>query len=161
MPLRDLQYALGADHTFGSVSVIVQYLGRYTFDWAKQKGPAGSSDSSELLSSTDISNDARIIINDTLAKTNQILFGQTEKIQHLGTARVEWIGMHNTLSISALGMVNVTTKEWLFSPRVGYQLSDTLKVYVGAEILTGPKDTLFGMIDQQMSAGYAELRSTF
>jgi hypothetical protein len=36
-----------------------------------------------------------------------------------------------------------------------------LIAYVGAEILTGPKDTLFGMVDQKLSAGYAELRSTF
>jgi hypothetical protein len=33
--------------------------------------------------------------------------------------------------------------------------------YVGAEIFYGPTGTLFGMIDQSMSAGYAELRSTF
>ena len=34
----DLQYALGADHNFGSFNVIAQYLGRYVFDWQKQTG---------------------------------------------------------------------------------------------------------------------------
>ena len=34
----DLQYALGADHNFGSLSVIAQYLGRYVFDWQKEPG---------------------------------------------------------------------------------------------------------------------------
>jgi hypothetical protein len=58
-------------------------------------------------------------------------------------------------------MVNFSTKEWMAAPKIGYHLSDSLIAYVGAEILTGPKDTLFGMVDQKMSAGYAELRSTF
>jgi hypothetical protein len=75
--------------------------------------------------------------------------------------RIEWLTAHDTLSISALGLVNFTTKEWLAAPKIGYRLSDALTAYVGAEILTGPHDTLFGMVDQKMSAGYAELRSTF
>jgi len=33
--------------------------------------------------------------------------------------------------------------------------------YLGAEILTGPTDTAFGLLGQQLSAGYLELRATF
>jgi hypothetical protein len=36
-----------------------------------------------------------------------------------------------------------------------------MTAYLGAEILTGPSGTLFGLVDQTLSAGYAELRSTF
>ena len=42
----DLQYALGADHNFGTFSVIGQYLGRYVFDW--QKEPGTTQDPGEL-----------------------------------------------------------------------------------------------------------------
>ena len=163
-PKPDLQYALGGDHTFGSVSVIAQYLGRYSFDWQKENGPLMGLPTSTLLTDTpsaftrQAADDA---VNAQLAKTNQILFSQTARVQHLATVRIEWLTAHDTLSLSALGMVNFTTKEWLAAPKLGYRLSDTLTVTVGAEILTGPRDTLFGMVDQKMSAGYAELRSTF
>jgi len=40
-------------------------------------------------------------------------------------------------------------------------MSDSLVAYLGADILTGPTGTLFGLVDQQLSAGYVELRSTF
>jgi hypothetical protein len=159
----DLQYALGGDHTFGSVSVIVQYLGRYAFDWAKEEGPAGTLDPSIIKteSTSFLEQSATENINSQLRRTNQILFSQTARVQHLGTVRVEWLGLHEALSISALALVNFSTKEWMASPKIGYRLSDTLVAYLGAEILTGPSGTLFGLVDQQLSAGYAELRSTF
>jgi len=164
-PHPDLQYALGADHTFGSVSVIVQYLGRYVFDWEKQAGAATELDPNVLKMTPAEGETYRASYTDTinaqLAKTNQILFTQTARVQHLATLRIEWITAHDTLSLSAVGMVNVTTKEWLASPKIGYRMSDSLTAYLGAEILTGPKDTLFGLVDQTLSAGYAELRSTF
>ena len=163
-PKPDLQYVLGADHTFGSLSVIAQYVGRYTFDWVKEEGPLDGDVNSDLLRAdppTISMQTARETINLQLAKNNQILFSQTAKIQHLATARVEWLTLHDTLSLSMVGMVNVTTKEWMAAPKIGYRLSDNMMAYIGAEILTGPKDTLFGLVDQKMSAGYAELRSTF
>jgi len=158
----DLQYVLGADHSFGSLSVIVQYLGRYVFDWQKENGPAMALDPSVLP--TFMMGDASVVtdvVNAQLAKTNQILFSQTARLQHIGTLRLEWLGAHDALSISALCLVNVTTREWLFSPRIGYRLTDALTAYVGAQIFKGPDDTLFGMIDGELSAGYAELRVSF
>jgi hypothetical protein len=162
-PKPDLQYALGGDHTFGSVSVIVQYLGRYAFDWTKATGPAMAlnTDSIKADPTQFLISASTAAVTSQLAKTNQILFSQTARVQHLATMRVEWLTAHDTLSLSALGMVNFTTKEWLAAPKLGYRLSDALTATIGAEILTGPRDTLFGMVDQKMSAGYAELRSTF
>ena len=90
-----------------------------------------------------------------------MLFSQLHKVQHLATVRVEWLGLHETLSLSALAFVNFSTKEWLAFPKLGYKLSDNLSTSVGAEIFAGPTGTLFGLIDRQLTAGYAELRYAF
>jgi hypothetical protein len=160
----DLQYALGLDHTFGSVMVIVQYLGRYVFDW-KKEGPIMDYEPSVLQMDPTYGEPLRgqytKVISSDLAKFSQMMFSQTERVQHLATARVEWLTLHDTLSISALGMVNFSTKEWLTTPKIGYRLSDTMIAYVGAEVGSGPSGTIFGLADQKMSAGYAELRATF
>ena len=170
VPRPDLQCALGLDHRFGSVMVIVQYLGRYAFDWEKQPGPVMELDPNTLKIDRYATPPADLdgyttqygnIINSMLARFSQMLFSQTERVQHLATARVEWTTLHDALSLSAIGMVNLSTKEWLAAPKLGYRLSDTMTAYLGAEILTGPSGTLFGMVDQTLSAGYAELRSTF
>jgi hypothetical protein len=156
----DLQYVLGADHNFGSVAVIAQYMGRYVFDW--EKHDQAPLDPATLLTQTpDDEGVVRGKVALQLQRTNQILFSQTAQLQHLGTVRVEWLALHDTLSISALALLNFTTKEWAFTPRIGYRLSDALTAYVGAQIFKGPNDTLFGLIDEQLSAGYAELRFTF
>jgi hypothetical protein len=158
----DLQYVLGADHGFGSLSVILQYMGRYVFDWQKQSGPMMQLDPSVLpmepMASSVFVTD---IVNATLAKTNQILFSQTAQVQHLGTLRFEWLTAHDTLSFSSLCLFNFTTHEWLVTPRLGYHLSDAMIVYLGAQVFHGPTDTLFGLIDAELSSGYAELRYTF
>jgi hypothetical protein len=158
----DLQYTVGADHTFGPLSIIVQYLGRYVFDWQKQDGPAMMLNPS-VLPTEPMSNLTFVseFVNSTLAKQNQILFSQTAQIQHLATLRFEWLALHETLSISSLCLYNFTTREWLITPRIGYRLSDAITMYAGAQVFHGPADTLFGIIDAQLSAGYAELRYTF
>jgi len=158
----DVQYTIGADHTFGSLSIIAQYMGRYVFDWQKQSGPAMVLDPS-VLPTEPMSNLRFVsdIVSATLAKQNQILFSQTAQIQHLATLRFEWLALHETLSISSLVLYNFTTREWLITPRIGYRLSDAITMYGGAQVFHGPADTLFGIIDAQLSAGYAELRYTF
>jgi hypothetical protein len=158
----DLQYVLGADHTFGPLSLIAQYMGRYVFDWQKQNGPAMPLDPTILpMEQTSDAPFVTNIVNAQLAKTNQILFSQTARVQHLGTVRFEWLAAHDTLSISSLCLLNFTTHEWLVTPRIGYRLSDALTAYVGAQIFHGPTDTLFGLIDAELSSGYAELRFSF
>lgn len=158
----DVQYTVGADHTFGSLSIIVQYMGRYVFDWQKQSGPMMVLDPS-VLPTESMSNLKFVsdFVNATLAKQNQILFSQTAQLQHLATLRFEYLALHETLSISSLCLYNFTTREWLITPRIGYRLSDAITMYGGAQVFHGPADTLFGIIDAQLSAGYVELRYTF
>jgi len=164
-PRPDLQYALGLDHAFGPVAVIVQYLGRYTFDWKKETEPVMKLDPTVLemtpAEAVPFVDSYTNTINSELSRINQMIFSQTERIQHLATARVEWLTLHEVLSLSAVGMYNVSTREWLTTPRIGYHLSDQMIAYVGAEVGSGPHGTIFGLVDQLMSAGYLELRSTF
>jgi len=168
----DLQYVVGADHNFGSLSIIVQYLGRYVFDWQKEMGTAMDlNNATNILKMNpdpavtpnieDYREMAANIINAELAQTNQILFSQTAKVQHVATLRFEWLAAHETLSISSLAMLNFTTKEWLVTPRIGYRFTDAMTGYIGAQVFQGPTDTLFGLIDEVLSAGYAELRYSY
>ena len=166
VPRRDLQYVLGVDHAFGPVSVIAQYMGRYVFDWALEKGPFAPANIDDLkMDPTQVTNvyrgGAEKTIDDTLRQTNQVLFNQTAKLQHLGTLRLEWLTLHDTLSLSVLALGNFTTKEWALAPKIGWHISDTLMAYVGAEVFRGPQHTLFGLIQDELSAGYIELRYTF
>ncbi|HWA75881.1 MAG TPA: DUF1302 family protein [Polyangiaceae bacterium] len=162
----DLQYIAGVDHNFGAVNVILQYGGRVVFDWREETGPNPPLDPSILINvapplPTLVAQEINEAINQELAARNQMLFSQRKRVQHFASARIEWLLAHDTLSLSALGFMNFSTQEWLLFPKLGYHVSDTVSTTLGAEIYAGPEDTLFGLIDQQLSAGYAELRCDF
>ena len=165
-PRPDLQYVLGVDRSFGPVSVIAQYLGRYVFDWQRETEPDTPVDPVTLASFTPplpplVEQGVIDAINQDLAVRNQLIFQQTAEVQHLASLRLEWLTLHETLSLSALGMVNFTTREWLVYPKLRYQLSDRMSAYLGGELYVGPEGTLLGLIDETMSAGYAELRYSY
>ena len=161
----DLQDALGADHNFGSFSVIAQYLGRYVFDWEKETGTNRGTDELRNILMTQSSVDYLDLVtnevNAELAQINQILFSQTARVQHIATLRFDWLLAHETLSLSSLALYNFTTQEWLVTPRIGWRITDAMIAYLGAQVFAGPNDTLFGFIDQTLSAGYVELRYTY
>jgi hypothetical protein len=165
-PRPDLQYVLGIDRAFGDLSVIVQYIGRYVFDWQRELGPDMPVQPEALIGFMEplgplLEESITTSIDQELAVRNQVVFSQRARVQHLASARLEWTGLHDTLSLSALGLANFTTREVLFYPKLGYRVSDAMTAYFGAEIYTGPNDTLLGLIEEPLSAGYAELRVGF
>jgi hypothetical protein len=164
-PRPDLQYVLGVDHSFGAVSVIAQYIGRYTFDWHHEAGPGYTPYTPATLSSlswsTTVEREVNKVAGQMLAQNNQIIFGQTAQVQHLATLRVEWLTLAETLSFSTLALVNFTTHEWLAFPKIGYKVTDRMSTAVGAEIFWGPENTLFNFAKDTLTAGYAELRYSF
>lgn len=165
-PRPDVQYALGVDREFGPVMIIAQYLGRYTLDWQREDGPDDPIDPADL-SMVDpplppfLDEAIRTRLNEELASRNQMLFWQQAAVQHIATLRLDWSTLHDTMSVSALGMVNFTTQEFLIYPKLAYQISDHMSTAVGAEIYVGPAGTLLDVIEETLSAGYAEMRFSF
>jgi hypothetical protein len=158
----DVQYVLGVDHTFDDVSVIAQYIGKYTVKWRPPPAPGYGVDYLETHAASPATDEAVAYGADSqLYLHNQQLFAQLARVQHLASLRVEWLLLHQTLSLSALGVVNFTTHEWLAFPKVAYQFSDNMTASVGADLFEGPVDTLFGSIKSRLSAAYAELRFAF
>jgi hypothetical protein len=165
-PRPDLQYVLGLERDLGAVGVIAQYLGRYVFDWQRETGPADPIDPLALVDFMEplpifLRQSIETSINDELRLRNQILFVQRARVQHLASLRVEWRTLNDTLSLSALGLANFTTREWLLYPKLAYSISDWMSASVGAELYAGPDGTLFDLIERRLGAGYAELRLSF
>jgi len=160
----DAQWVVGIDREFGPVSVIAQYLGKYTFDWEEKRPEDDRGADGILALNPDNPNDvadADVAIRNSIFNTNRMLFNQLYQLQTLASLRLEWKTLHETLSISALGLYNFNTHEWLVSPKIGYAITGGLNVYVGAEIYSGPSGTLIDLIDEKLSSGYTELRASF
>ncbi|MEO8177272.1 MAG: DUF1302 family protein [Deltaproteobacteria bacterium] len=165
-PRPDLQYVLGVERDFGALGLIVQYVGRYVFDWRRETGPENPIDPQPLVDfeaplPAFLADSINAALEADLRLRNQILFAQRARVQHLLSMRAEWRALSDALSLSALGLVNFTTREWLLYPKLAYQISDWMSTSVSAELYAGPDGSSFDLIEDALSAAYAELRLSF
>lgn len=54
--------------------------------------------------------------------------------------RLEWLTLHDTLSLSVLGMMTFTTEEWLLAPKAAYRMTDNLTASLGGETWRAPRE---------------------
>ncbi|TPV96495.1 MAG: DUF1302 domain-containing protein [Myxococcales bacterium FL481] len=166
-PNPDLQYVAGIDREFGQLSLIVQYYGRYVFDWDALPAPEYSDAVLDELADLDqplspITEERFLAsIDDQLAIRNRLLHAQVKAVQHAISLRAEYKLLHERLGLSVFGMANVSTGEWMAYPKLAFSVADGMITSVGAEIYMGPSDTLLGVIDETLSAGYAEFKILF
>jgi hypothetical protein len=146
VPYPDLQYIFSFDREFGSdVSLIMQYMGRYVFDYTELVKPILPLEMGLYQ----------------LACQNRLISFQTEEITHAVIFRPAWTFMYETLTIETLGMYNFTTEELMLRPKMSYDIADDLSAIFGGEIYIGPEESLYGSIDSYLSAVYFELRASF
>ena len=145
IPNPDIQAVIGLDKTMGDFSMILQYIGRYVFDFQKLIPPA---DPAEQIAYE-------------LALKNRLLASQQNEISHSVSFRPALFLMHETMTLEAAGMVNLTTEEWFLRPKLAYDISDALTLTLGGEIYLGPDETLYGLIDEVLSAAFVECRISF
>ncbi len=161
VPEQDIQYVLGIDREFanGNASFILQYIGKYVFDWQKRETleiPTDSTQVPQALIMSFAASPENTIDKGIIAPKNSMIAGQTEEVQHSVSLRLEGKFLHETLKLEAVGLLNISTLEWMLRPKLTYDISDGFSFLVGGEIFMGPDDSFYGSIDEMQSAGYVE-----
>jgi hypothetical protein len=146
IPNPDLQYIFGVDKELvTNFSIIVQYIGRYVFDFEELGIPISPAD----------------YLFYEIALKNRLISYQQYEISHSLSCRAAWELMNELLSIEAFGLVNFTSNEALLRLKMAYDIADALVFTLGGELYSGPEDTLFGLIDSALSAVYVEMKASF
>ena len=141
LPNPDIQYILGLDKAWGDLTVMTQYIGRYVLDFEAYE-PLG-------------------IDLDELYVKNRMIASQQEKISHAAFIRPALSLRHETMTVEMLTYYNLSTEELLFRPLLTVNLADALTLKVGAELYSGPDNTLFGAVQDALSSGFVELKASF
>ena len=146
IPNPDLQYVVGLDKELvQNFNVILQYLGRFVFDFEELEKPI---------------NPAGFPLYEIALKNRLINFQQHE-VSHSLSCRAAWELMNELMSIEMFGLVNFTSNETLLRPKMTYDIADALTFSAGAELYSGPDDTLFGLVDSTLSSVFVELKASF
>jgi hypothetical protein len=145
VPNNDLQYVVGVDRSWGNFTALLQYSGRYVFDFKELQTPT----------------DPAMMFNYGLAKRNRIFNGQINEFTHTVIGRLSQKFLHETLEANILGTYNFSTEEIMLRPKITYSITDAMELTAGMEIFSGPEETLFGLIGDLVSAGFIELKISF
>ena len=146
IPNKQVEYILGLDREFGNFSLIIQYIGKHVLDY---EGLAKAHQTGQEFAKYKI------------ALWNRLLSGQLKEWIHASSFRLAWNLCHETLSLELLGQINLSTEETFLKPKLSYDLTDDLTLSAGAQIYLGPDNTLFGLLDENNSAGFIELKASF
>jgi len=142
----DVYYVVGIDREFsGGLSFILQYLGRYVIDFEELEVP---------------SNPALLPLYN-LAYKNTILASQQFQWSHSLSLRLAASLLHETLSLDLLGLVNLTSQEYMLRTKLDYSITDAFSLIFGGELYRGPEDTLFHLVEKNLSSVFGELRLSF
>ena len=145
IPNPELQYVFGFDKEIGDFSLICQYVGKYVRDFEDLSAPVNPLELPEY--------EVRL--------KNRMLSSQLDELNHAVSFRPAFKLMHETLNLELLGLYNFTTEEYLCRPKVSYDIADELDFAIGGEIYAGPDGTLFGEMDNFLTAIFFELKSSF
>lgn len=145
LPNSDLQWVIGSDRTWGNFMVNVQYLGRWVANFKQLEQP----------------NDLSKMFSYILEKQNRMFNSQQHNATHSFSTRLSQKLFQETLDISAFGMYNITTKEFMIRPKISYFITDDMDLSVGMEYFYGDDETLYGLIGDIINTGFLELKITF
>lgn len=145
IPNPDIQYVLGVDKTIKDFSFILQYFGIYVFDFEDLP------DSVNVLE----------LPEHELKKKNRMISHQTDQFGHSILFRPSLLLLHETLSLELVGMYSFNTEELMLRPKISYQITDALTAAIGGEAYAGAKETLFDYIEEEISAVFIELKTSF
>ena len=147
IPNPDLQYTIGVDKELGDFNIILQYVGRYVFDFKELSEP--------------VTPVPEQLINYEMALNNRMFAMQRDEISHAISFRPAWKLMYETLNLEMLGLYYFKTEELFIRPKICYDITDALELTLGGDIYTGADDSLYGMTDEILNAFFIELKTSF
>lgn len=164
IPYPELHYVIGLDKEFfsGDFNIILQYIGRYVFDYTELKKPRKPGIPSENPEYKPAFKKYELALKKyEFALKNRMISSQQYELSHSVSCRVEWKLLHEKLKTELVSMVNMTSEEFFLKPEMAYDIADALTFTLGGEFYSGPKNTLFNAIDSNLNAVFTELKLSF
>jgi len=96
----------------------------------------------------------------TAATLNELIRGQEGQASPGLTFRVSDLWLNNTLRAEVFGVVNARRGDGYLRPLLSYDVSDQLRIALGANLYSGPRATPFGLL-RPAGGVFAELRRGF
>ncbi len=148
IPMPDISYVAGIEHSFWGITTILQYIGKYTIDFVS-------------LENLPPPEDLNYAIKRQLTNFNRKIFYQQERTNHALSLSLSESFAHETMNIEVMGFYNITSEEWFIRPKLRWMITDNLETSIGGFYSTGPDKSIFYYASDVLNGAFIELKVSF
>lgn len=165
VPWPEINWVTGVDWSSGLWRIIAEYSGKNIQDFTPSAVDpliGTDPDYSELAQLFMIPGfDPENYIRQQVGAFNRLYNYQLKRYYHSAGIRVESELRYGMLIPSIFALYNFTTRDLLVVPELKYKPADGLTITAGAEIYSGPKGSLYDIVEGFMNSIYLSLRVDF
>lgn len=157
VPNPDLAWVFGLEHDFFGITTILQYIGKYTFDFQELNKPV-------LNDPTDIDQILQYARDNIYYESeifNRKVFLQQEQTNHALFLTLTRSFLYEAIRAEITGYYNITSDDYFIRPGITWNITDALSTTAGANIMIGPENSVFSYASDVLSGVFCELRVTF
>lgn len=154
VPNPGLYYVVGLERQLWDITAILQYIGKYTFDYRDitEPAPEGLDQLQEYILE-------RIGYETNLF--NRKIFLQQEQSNHALSLSLNRSLAHEVLRAECTVYYNLTSEEYLLRPALNWQANDALSATFGASIMGGPEQFIYDYAKEVLNGAFLQLKVRF
>jgi hypothetical protein len=157
IPNKDIGYVAAIEHDFGGFLTIVQYIGKYTFDFSELSEPV-LTDPMNMLAQMQYANE---MIQYESASFNRKIFHQQEKMNHAVSIAISKDFAYETVNAEVSGYYDFTSEEYLIRPKLSWKIGGALTASAGYSYMKGPDKSVFEYASPIMNGAFVEFKASF
>lgn len=159
VPDDALNYVAGIEKEMFKITLILQYIGKYNFDFEALIVPDPST--YDLANPLDQVRFAKDMSGYEMTLFNRKLFGQQFESGHAVSAYLRRPFAHDAVNAELAGMYDIRTEEWMIRPKLSWKINDQISVALGGIYLTGPEKSLFHYSKSILNGFFGDFRVSF
>ncbi len=156
IPNPDLYYVAGLEKSVFETTVILQYIGKYTFHFEELSKPTLGGFTPE-----DFYQYGMEMIPYESTIYNRKIFNQQEETNHAAMLSLNRSFFYETLSSELSGYYNFTSEEYLVRGQIKWNIADNITANLGAHFMFGPDNSIYNMSGKVINGVFTGLEVNF
>jgi hypothetical protein len=156
IPNPNISYVAGLEANVGGFMILVQYVGKYTFDFEKLVEPVLRD--TTMFSLLIFANE---MINYQFNNFNRKIFNQQEKLNNAVSVTASKSFFYDQLNAELTGYYNFTSEETMIRPCISWKINDIVSLTAGGIYMHGKENSLYSFSSKTMNGAFVELKASF
>jgi hypothetical protein len=136
IPNPDIAWVSGIEKNIAQITVIMQYIGKYTFNFEALTEPT-------LTNPANITEYALAMINFENTLFNRKIMHQQEEMNHAVMLSLSKSFRFDLVTTNISAYYNITSEEYFVRPEINWKMADALTLSAVANIMNGPEKSIF------------------